>query len=151
MAKYKVLRNLIRLIASIMSLIGFGMMFLYQVRITGRGELNFIDTFFGSDGTFIPLIGYVLMLACSIVCFVFINSPMLEEHKRFIYYIISSVLVIAALLVFTEGAVITSLINEEDVSARLLAPPIIAGVLAIVSALGLSFVEISTKHKRENI
>ena len=151
MAKFKVLRNLIRLIASIMSLVGFGMMFLYQVRITNRGELSFIDTFFGSDGTFIPLIGYGLMLASAVVCFIFIDSPMLEEQKRFIYYAISAVLVIAALLVFTEGALITAMINEEGVSARLLSPPIIAGTLAIVSALGLSFAEISTKHKKENI
>ena len=74
---------------------------------------------------------------------------MLEERKRFVYYIIAAVLIIAALLIFAEGAIITISINQEGTKAHLLAPPIIAGVIAVISSLGLSFAELSTKHQEK--
>lgn len=150
MARYTVLKNLLRLIASIMLFVAFGMMFFNQVSVAGVGKLNFIDSYFGSHGSFISFIGYVLLLVCGGISLGFINSNLLEEQKRYIYYIVSAVIVAAAVLIFIEGAIITNNYNQDGVSARLLAPPIIAGVSAIVAALLLSFVEISKKESKQD-
>ena len=149
MGKYTTLKNILRLTVSILLLVCFGMMFFNQVRVTGVGKLNFINSYFGEHGTFIPFIGYVLMLICAGLCFGLINVNVLEEQKRVVYYVISAVLVVASLLVFIEGAIITARYNQDGVSARLLAPPIIAGILSFISALLLSFVEISGKEPKQ--
>ena len=124
-------------------------MFLNQVKVSNNGELNFIQSYFEAHGSFIPMIGYVLMFAAGIVGLIFLKATILEEQKKFIYYGAAIALVIASLLVLMEGAFITMSINQEGVSAQLLFAPIFASVVSIISALMLCLFEIMTNRSEE--
>ena len=140
MNKLKSVKNIIRLSAVALLVVAFGCMFFNQVIVTNQGKLNFIESYFSNHGSFIPLIGYVLLFltAFGITITVFFNQ---YEEKRIVFILCAIIILISSIIIFMEGALITIRINTEGVSARLLTAPIVAGSLSILASLGICFAE----------
>lgn len=144
MSKYLTLRNIIRASSAFLLLVGFVLMFFNQVDVTYSGKMSFTDAFFGRYGSPITFVGYILLIVSSLTIGGMILLGVLEEKKRIVYFVVAVVLVAASIFIFIEGAVITSNINVNGTVARILLPPALAGVFAILAALGLCFAEFIT-------
>ena len=144
MTKHLTLRNIIRAASAFLAFVGFIFMFFNQVEVTAQGKINFVDSFFGNHGSPLAFVGYILLIAASLTTVGMIFLTVVEEKKRYVYLILAAVLVVASIFVFIEGAIITSNINLDGITARLLFAPAFAGILAIISALGLCFAEFIT-------
>lgn len=141
MTRHFTLKNIIKAVAASFAFIAFILMFFNQVDVIGSGKMNFVDSFFGRYGSPLSFVGYILIILSSLTIGGMIMLNVLEEKKRVVYFIVAGVLVVSSILIFIEGAIITNNINTSGVKAQLLFPPVFAGILAFLAAIGICFSE----------
>ena len=141
MYKYLTLKNVIRASCAILLFVGFFFMFFNQVDVTYSGKMSFSEAFFGKYGSPLTFVGYLILLLSSFTTGGMILLNVQEEKKKVIYFIVVGILLVAAIFLFIEGAVITNNIGQNGINARLLLPPVLAGVFAVISSLALCFAE----------
>ena len=137
MKKLLTLSNVIKLAGVVFGLVAFFLMFGNQLFIEllgNRGYVEFSDAMFGDYGSIITFFGYLLIfLASAGACaLVFVKV----ENRKIIYLVLAGVLLLGAIFVFIEAAVVN---GRTDANLyHLAACPVIAGIFAIVAALALA-------------
>ena len=137
MKKLLTLSNVIKLAGVVFGLVAFFLMFgnqLYAIVLT-RIDYSFSEAMFDKDyGSIITFFGYLLIfLASAGACaLVFVKV----ENRKIIYLVLAGVLLLGAIFVFIEAAVVN---GRADANLyHLAACPVIAGIFAIVAALALA-------------
>lgn len=137
------LRNLIKLGALLFAIAAFCMMFGNQLTAylgnTKIGEIKFDDALFGDHGSVLSFVGYLLMLIAGIVAglLVFLKAP--DNIKKYIALGVAVVLIIGAIFVFVEGAVVQNA-NKGYLNYKyqLTVFPILGGIFGIVAGLAVA-------------
>ncbi len=142
MKKLFTLSNVIKLGALVFGLVAFFLMFanqLYAELLGNRGYVAFDDAMFGDYGSVITFIGYLLILlsVLAVCALIFVNID--SKLKRYINLGLSVLLILGAVFVFIEAAVVNGRIDAD--MYHLAAAPIIAGIFAIIAALGTAVSE----------
>ena len=133
MKKLLTLPNILKACAAVLGLVAFFLMFadqLYVELLGKKGFVDFNDALFDKNyGAWISFIGYLLILLAALgMC-----GVIFLKEKKLIALCLAGALLIGAILVFIEAAVVN---GRADVSAyHLEAGPVIAGIFAILAGL----------------
>ena len=140
MKKLLTLRNVIRIGAVVFALVAFFLMFADQlyVEVLGkRGYVEFDDAFFEDGGAPISFVGYLLILIAGLAVCAFVFLPLDAKIKKFASFGFALLLVLGAVFVFIEAAVV----NGDGNAYHLTAAPVIAGILAILAGIAVCAAE----------
>ena len=137
MKQFLTLRNIIKMVAVVLALVGFFFMFGNQLS-WGKTQLKFDEALFGDYGATLSFVGYILILLGALATCLAIFAKGSDMVKKIIVFSAAGVMVLGAIFVFVESAVFNA--NASKFLAthyELTAFPILAGIFAIVAALGI--------------
>ena len=140
MKKLLTLGNVVKVCAVLFALVAFFLMFsdqLYVELLGNRGYVKFDDAFFSDNGAPISFVGYLLVLIAGLAVCALVFLPLEAKLKKFISFGLAVLLVLGAVFIFIEAAVV----NGDGNAYHLTAGPIIAGILAILAGIAVCLAE----------
>ena len=136
MKKYLTLANVMKAAAFLFGFIAFFMMFANQIYLELLGNRGYVKTeaMFDKDyGAWITFVGYLLILLASLCACALIFLGLDAKMNKMLALILSGVLILGAVFVFIEAAVV----NGDSNVYHLAGGPIVAGIFAIIAGLAL--------------
>ena len=134
MKKYLTLANLMKAAAFVFGFVAFFMMFANQIYLELLGSRGYVktDAMFDKDyGAWITFVGYLLILLASLGACALVFLGLDAKMNKMLALILGGVLILGAVFVFIEAAVV----NGDSNVYHLAAGPIIAGIFAIIAGL----------------
>ena len=146
MKKLLTLSNILKASAALLGIIAFVMMFTKQLHISEskNGYMSFKMALFDKDiGSWISFIGYLFLLigGLGMCALVFLKD---KKMVKLLAMCLAGALLLGAVFVFIEAAVVNGRINSSLFKYNLTAGPILAGIFGILAALlgcGSEFLE----------
>ena len=143
MKKLLTLPNILKLAGALFGLIAFCLMFTNQIYSELLGKKVFVefnDALFGEYGSPISFIGYLLILIASLGLVALVLLKLDKKNGKLIAFCIAGILLLGAIFVFIEAAVINGKVNGN--AYHLAAGPVFAGVFALLAACGTAASEV---------
>ena len=138
MKKLLTLGNILKACAAIFGLLAFFMMFTKQLWLGNSSNKAFVafqDALFDKDyGSWISFVGYLLLLigGLGMCAMVFLKD---KKLAKLITFCLAGALLLGAIFVFIEAAVVNGRIDSALFQYKLTAGPVFSGIFGILAAL----------------
>ena len=138
MKKLLTLSNILKASAALLGIIAFVMMFTKQLWIgnsSNKAFVDFKDALFDKDfGSAISFVGYLFLLigGLGMCALIFLKD---KKMVKLLAMCLAGALLLGAIFVFIEAAVVNGRIDSSLIKYNLTAGPVLAGIFGILAAL----------------